>query len=111
MSLLRLTNRCGVRVSAAHAQASRRYLGSDAFGWSVPVLAGLSVIEPGVTPATNLTLGPWNTFTEFEDDCSRSRVWGGVHFVPATTEGQQMCRPIGRFAFAFLQRHVQGTAR
>ena len=66
---------------AAHAQASRRYLGSDAFGWSVPVLAGSSVIEPGVTPATDLTLGPWNTFTEFEDDCSRSRVWGGVHFV------------------------------
>ena len=96
---------------AAHAQASRRYLGSDAFGWSVPVLAGSSVIEPGVTPATNLTLGPWNTFTEFEDDCSRSRVWGGVHFVPATTEGQKMCRPIGDLAFEFLQRHVQGTAR
>ena len=96
---------------AAHAQASRRYLGSDAFGWSVPVLAGSSVIEPGVTPATDLTLGPWNTFTEFEDDCSRSRVWGGVHFVAATTEGQKMCRPIGDLAFEFLQRHVQGTAR
>ena len=96
---------------AAHAQASRRFLGSDAFGWSVPVRAGSSVIEPGVTPAADLTLGPWNTFTEFEDDCSRSRVWGGVHFVAATTEGQKMCRPIGDLAFEFLQRHVQGTEK
>ena len=96
---------------AAHAQASRRFLGSDAFGWSVQVPAGSSVMEPGVTPATNLTLGPWNTFTEFEDDCSRSRVWGGVHFTAATTEGQEMCRPIGDLAFEFVQRHLQGTAK
>jgi hypothetical protein len=46
---------------AAHTQASRRYLGSDAFGWSVEARAGSSVIEPGATPATDLTLGPWNT--------------------------------------------------
>jgi hypothetical protein len=96
---------------AAHAQASRRFLGSDAFGWSVQVPAGSSVIEPGVTPATDLTLGPWNTFTEFEDDCSRSRARGGVHFRAATTEGQEMCRPIGDLAFEFVQSHVRGTPR
>ena len=96
---------------AAYAQASRRYFGTDTFGWSVPVPAGSSVIEPGVTPATNITLGPWNTFTEFENECSRSRVYGGVHFTAATVEGQALCRPIGDLAFEFLQKHILGTAK
>jgi len=93
---------------AAHAQASRRYLGSDAFGWSVPVAAGSSVVEPGVTPAQDLTLGPWNTFTDFEAACNDSRVIGGVHFVAATEAAQRMCRPIGDLAFEFVDRHVKG---
>ena len=93
---------------AAHAQASRRFLGSDAFGWSVEVAAGSSVIEPGVTPASNLTLGPWNTFTEFAETCSMARVWGGVHFVAATTASQALCGPIGDLAFDFVDRHVRG---
>jgi hypothetical protein len=96
---------------AAHAQASRRYLGSDAFGWSVNVPAGSSAIEPGVTPATDSTLGPWATFTEFEDACQSSRLWGGVHFRSALTEGQQLCRPIGDLAFEFVDRHIRGTVR
>jgi hypothetical protein len=66
------------------------------------------VIEPGVTPGSAVTLGPWNTFTEFDEACSRSRVLGGVHFVAATTESQALCRPIGDLAFEFLDRHVKG---
>ena len=92
---------------AAHAQASRRYLGSDAFGWSVPAPAGSSVIEPGVTPATDITLGPWATFTEFEQVCGMSRVFGGVHFVDAVTAGANLCRPIGDLAFEFVNRHIR----
>ena len=95
----------------AYAQASRRYFGTDTFGWSVPVPAGSSVIEPGVTPAADITLGPWPTFTDFENDCSRSRVYGGVHFTAATREAQEMCRPIGDLAFTFIRRHIEGTAR
>jgi hypothetical protein len=96
---------------AAYAQASRRYFGTDTFGWSVAVPAGSSVIEPGVTPATDITLGPWPTFTDFENECSRSRVYGGVHFTAATIEGQEMCRPIGDLAFEFVQRHIEGNVR
>ena len=96
---------------AAYAQASRRYFGTDAFGFSWPAPAGSSVIEPGVTPATDITLGPWNTFTEFENECSRSRVWGGVHFTAATTEGQALCRPIGDKAFDFVRSLIDGTAK
>jgi hypothetical protein len=96
---------------AAYAQASRRYFGAESFGFSLPAPAGSSVIEPGVTPATDITLGPWDTFTAFEDECARSRVWGGVHFTAAIDEGQELCRPIGDLAFEFIQRHVQGTVR
>jgi hypothetical protein len=93
---------------AAHAQASRRFLGSDAFGWSVRVPARSSVIEPGVTPANDVILGPWNTFTDFDEACSTSRVLGGVHFVAATTASQQMCQPIGDLPFELVDRHIRG---
>jgi hypothetical protein len=94
---------------AAYAQASRRYFGSDAFGFAMPAAAGSSVIEPGVTPATDIVLGPWNTYTDFENECSRSRVYGGVHFTAATVEGQAMCRPVGDLAYEFIRRHIDGN--
>ena len=94
--------------NAAHAQASRRYLGSDALGWSVSIPAGSSVIEPGVTPATDIVLGPWQTFTEFEEECGLSRLWGGVHFRAAIEEGHNACRQVGDKAFDFLQRKLAG---
>jgi hypothetical protein len=94
---------------AAHAQASRRYLGSNNFGWAVPAPAGSSVVEPGVTPASDITLGPWPTFDDFERECGLSRVWGGVHFRPSLDASQQMCRPIGDRAYEFLKRHLDGT--
>jgi hypothetical protein len=96
---------------AAHAQASRRFLGSDAFGYSVPVPRGSSSIESGITPANDIVLGPWNTFTEFEEDCAMSRFWGGVHFLASLDAGQQVCRPIGDTAYEFLKQHVDGRAR
>lgn len=94
---------------AAHAQASRRYFGSDAFGLAVPVAAGSSLVEPGLTPASPVTLGPWDTFTAFETDCAESRVLGGVHFRAAVVEGANLCRPVGDKAFEFLDRHVRGV--
>lgn len=96
---------------AAHGQASRRFLGSDTFGWSVAAPAGSSVLEAGVTPASDITLGPWATFTEFEEVCGASRFWGGVHFLPSISASQQMCRPIGDLAFEFVDRHIRGRAR
>jgi hypothetical protein len=93
---------------AAHAQASRRYLGSDQMGWSVTVPAGSSVIEPGVTPAADTVLGPWQTFTQFEEECGMSRLWGGVHFKAAIEEARNSCRQVGDKAYEFLQRKLAG---
>ena len=96
---------------SAHAQASRRYLGSDAFGWSVSAPSGSSVFEPGVTPASDITLGPWHTFTEFEHACGQSRLLGGVHFQHAITAGRELCGPIGDLAFEKLSRLLAGQAK
>jgi len=60
---------------AAHAQASRRFLGSDELGFSVPIARGASTVEPGVTPATDIVLS-FPTWTDFETDCGLSRFWG-----------------------------------
>ena len=95
---------------AAHSQASRRYLGSDVLGFAMPVPAGSSVVEPGITPAADLVLGPWNTWTEFEEECGQSRLWGGVHFQASIDAAQELCRPIGDLAFEFIQAHIDGTA-
>jgi hypothetical protein len=95
---------------SAHAQASRRWLGSDEFGWAVPISAGSSKVEPGITPASNIVLGPWGTWTDFEQSCGLSRVYGGVHFYSAIEAGHALCRPIGDLAYEFVRAHVNGTA-
>jgi hypothetical protein len=94
---------------AAHAQASRRFLGSDVLGWSVPIAAGSSQVEPGITPASDLSLGPWDTWTAFAHECGLSRLWGGVHFMAAITAGHDLCHPIGDLAYEFVQAHIDGN--
>ena len=96
---------------AAHAQAARRFFGgSDAFGWSVVVPQGSSAIEPGITPAADVVLGPWNTWTEFAQECGLSRFWGGVHFLASIPAGRNIGTPIGDLAYQFVQAHIAGTA-
>lgn len=94
---------------AAHGQASRLFLGADDLGWEVTFPAGSSRIEPGITPASDITLG-WDTWDEFEHDCGLSRFWGGVHFLGAITAGHELCQPIGTLAYEFVQAHIDGTA-
>lgn len=96
---------------AATAQASRHFFGSDAFGWSVPAPAGSSRIEPGVTPAADIVLGPWNTWTEFENECGLSRLWGGVHFMDSITAGRAMGHAIADSAYAFVRAHIEGNVQ
>lgn len=95
---------------SAHAQSSRLYFGSDVLGWSLQVPQGSSVIEPGHTPQTNLTIG-WATWTEFEQECGMSRFWGGVHFRSAIPAGHDIGRAIGTRAYEFLMAKIQGTTR
>lgn len=93
----------------AHAQAARRFLGSDNLNWSVPAPKGSSTVEPGVTPATDIVLGPYLTWTQFATECGISRVWGGVHFPAAVNAGGDIGRPIGELAYQFVKRHIEGN--
>ena len=66
----------------AHGQALRRYSGTGELNWAMPYPAGSSRIEPGITPAEDIELH-FATWTEFEEECAKSRVYAGVHFQAA----------------------------
>ena len=93
---------------SAHAQAMRRYFNSDSLGWPVLFLRGSSRIEPGVSPANDLTLS-FPTWTDFEQRCGLSRFWSGVHFKSSLTAGHAIGKAIGDRAFTFVMKHVNGT--
>lgn len=93
---------------AAHAQASRLFLDSDSLGWTVPFAQGSSVIEPGFTPASDISV-TWNTWTEFEQDCGQSRFWAGVHFPASIPAGQDIGHRIANLAFRFVSKHISGN--
>lgn len=94
-------------LCAAHAEASRRFFGTDELDYTIPVAAGSSRIEPGVTPAADLTLH-WDTWTQFERDCGQSRLWGGVHFQPSIDAARPVGHRVGADAYAFLQALQSG---
>lgn len=101
---------CGTTtLCAAEAQAARRFLGDDVLDWRHPVPAGSTLTEPNNTPAQDIELH-YPTWTDFEKDCARSRVWAGVHF-PATTEiSREFGSQFGDLAYDFVQRHINGDA-
>lgn len=94
----------------AHAQASRLFLGSDQLEWAVPFSQGSSRIEPGITPANDITV-TWDTWSAFEQDCGQSRLWAGVHFPASIPAGQDIGHKIAEIAFDFVSKHINGDAR
>jgi hypothetical protein len=93
----------------AHAQAARRFLQSDALNWSVFAPRGSSVIEPGITPANDMVIGPYPTWTSFATECGLARIWGGVHFAAAITAGRLLGPAIGEEAYRFVDAHIKGV--
>ena len=92
----------------AHAQAARRFLGSDNLNWSVPAPKGSSVIEPGFTPQNDIVL-QYDTWTDFATTCGEARIWGGVHFPAAVAAGRILGPPIGELAYQFVKSHIEGN--
>ena len=95
---------------AAHAQSSRLFLGTDDLNWSFPVPKGSSVIEPGLTPQSDIELS-FATWTEFEEICGHTRFWAGVHFPASIPAGQKIGNEIGTLAYEFLMEHIEGTVK
>jgi len=84
--------------SAAGAQILRYITHSDTFGASYTNLAGVSRVEPGMTPATNITLS-WPTFTAAADEAGISRRYGGIHFIDGDLQGRLMGRRVAEIAW------------
>jgi hypothetical protein len=61
--------------------------------------AGSSRIEPGATPAQDLTLA-WSTFKEAADQAGLSRRYGGIHFEHADLDGRAAGRLVARQAWS-----------
>jgi hypothetical protein len=57
-----------------------------------------------------MVLGPWQTWTEFETECGRSRLWAGVHFPDSIAQGHPLGRAVGEQAYLFVKRHIDGNA-
>ena len=93
----------------AQAQAVRRFSGSDKLNWSVAYPAGASRVEPGFTPAEDLTLS-FATWTDFAQDCGQSRVWAGVHFHAAVEASADLCGGFGDLAYEYFQTLLDGSA-
>lgn len=91
----------------AFAQQVRRFTGTDKIDISVPIAKGSSLVEPGVTPASDITLR-WSNWTEFARDCGMSRVWAGENFPSSIEVSSQYAPEIGDLSYNFVQRKLNG---
>jgi hypothetical protein len=94
-------------LSAAQAQAARRFLGDDVLDWTYRAAAGSTLTEPGIVPGDDVELH-FATWTDFEKDCALSRVWGGAHFKTTVERTRAWGAQFGDRAHEFVQRHVAG---
>ncbi|MEW1912682.1 vanadium-dependent haloperoxidase [Kitasatospora sp. NPDC085895] len=80
--------------SGAAAEFLRRFTGTDSFGDSYLFKAGTSTVEPGLTPAVDVTL-QWPTFTAAAEQAGISRIYGGMHWSFDNGPGLEMGHKIG----------------
>ena len=91
--------------SAAAAEVLKRYTGSDAFGGTVTIARGSSRVEPGLVPATDVTLS-WATFSAAADEAGISRRYGGIHFIQADVQSRAIGRLVGQQAYLRAQQFI-----
>jgi uncharacterized protein DUF6851/vanadium-dependent haloperoxidase-like protein len=94
--------------SAAGAEILRRWTHSDHFGGDVSFPVGSSVIEPGITPASPITLH-WATFTDAADQAGISRRYGGIHFEAGDLVGRATGRLVGAQAWQKALKYFRGS--
>ena len=93
--------------SAAGAEILKRFSGSDNFGASYTYERGRSMIEPGLTPQTQLTL-TWPTFSAAAQQAGMSRRYFGIHFADADLAGQATGRQVGRLVWEKAMALING---
>ncbi|MCC6139691.1 MAG: vanadium-dependent haloperoxidase [Nitrospira sp.] len=94
--------------SASAARVLKEFTGSDYFGHSVTIPAGSSRVEPGLVPASDVTL-TWGKFSDAADEAGISRRFGGIHFVEGDVRSRKMGKKIGRQAWRKAVAYFNGT--
>lgn len=94
--------------SAASASILNLFTRSDYFGGSYTRSAGSSLIEPGTTPKTDITL-TWKTFSEAVSEAGSSRLYAGTQFEQGDITGRALGREIGKLVWQRAQRYINGT--
>ncbi|WP_225839304.1 DUF6851 domain-containing protein [Streptomyces sp. NK08204] len=89
------------------AEQVRRFTGTDQANINFAAAKGSSFVEPGVTPANDMTLH-WSNWTDFARDCGESRVWAGENFPAAIEAAKQYAPKIGDLSYEFVQRKLNG---
>lgn len=85
--------------SGAAAEVLRRWFGRDDLAFSIA-----SDTVPGVTRS-------YPSLSAAVTEIGRSRVWGGIHFATADTDGQELGRRVGAWAFEHALRPVAPPRR
>ncbi len=93
--------------SAAAATVLRLFTGSPRLNASYTFPAGSSTIEPGATPASEVTL-TWRTFDEAADEAGMSRRYGGIHFRQSDLESRRMGQQIAHEVWRKAQKYITG---
>jgi hypothetical protein len=96
--------------SAASAWVLHIFTGSPLLNAAYTYSAGTSRIEPGATPATDLTLS-WRTFDDAADEAGMSRRYGGIHFRQADLESRRMGRQISERVWRKAEKYFRGRAQ
>ena len=93
---------------AAIAQSSRLFFNDDGLNFTTTYTPGISLIEPGITPVSSITLA-YPTCTEWENTCFQARVDCGVHFPASVAAAPGIGHPIADLVYDFVQRHINGN--
>lgn len=97
--------------SRAAAEVLARLTGDEYFpggmGEFITPKQEFLVFEDG--PSQDITL-QWAKYTDASDQCSLSRIWGGIHPPVDDIPGRIMGREVGIDAFAFAKKHFEGQA-
>lgn len=84
--------------SAASAEVLRRFTGSDTFQHEIAVPARSLLIDPSL-PSAPVTLA-WATFSDAVREAGISRVYAGIHFERASSDGRTLGEQVGAAVFA-----------
>lgn len=84
--------------SGAGAEILRAYTGDESFGDSVSFAPGSGATEPGLVPASTVTLR-WATFLDAANEAGISRRYGGIHFKAGDLAGRQVGLLVGKQAW------------